>query len=217
MKTIYFLLIGFFLFSCKKEVVTPIETNDPEETVVPDEFRLIGYHDENYDYFEIQDSTALVYSEEFPEHNKKSGEDSIDIDLDGITDFKISSSARLTAASGFGVYNYSVTPQTGYEVAYVREGQTIHIGSFYTNFIKRFNNGDKQLILKDKWITTKIYFWFLQWFVPYYSIGPWLDKPSGIYYFAVRKLVENEYKYGWIEVEYVNDEVIYFKRFAIEK
>lgn len=197
--------VSLLLLSCKKK-----EIIEPERKSIK-----IGVVDDSYHYHEYVNPVLLQYTDTDSTINAKIGIDSLDVDLDGIIDFQLKSHDQLDAAvQKSALYFYRLIPVGDFQISYFLKTYYAKYKNFSERYANKFVTGDLLYYEEFHWdsIYTSLWCGHTQAPIPR---GPW-NTITGVYQIGIRKLVGNSYKYGWITLNIVSSNEIYFVNYALQ-
>ena len=210
MKNILRLSLSFCLLSllsCKKD--TPLSPEIPAHIKAGNEDNMV--------YTEYGQPIALIYTSHDSTVYSKFGNDSIDVDLDGVYDFILNSKSPYQMEYNVPQsFYYSLQPVSNIELAYTEEILVTKYGNFKDYWVNGYNHNDHISKEDQVWRNTTTYFWEFNPMLPSASKGPWFDGSHGTRYVGIRKKVNHQYKYGWVKINHVSRDEIYFVGYALE-
>jgi len=208
-RLLYYPLVFLLIFnSCKKE--------DDRKAVTA------GIYDSTFTYHEFSPPLKVTLQEDTL--NKYSfGADSVDINLDGNFDLLISQRITDKNVSRFDTENnypfYSLQLKNGLEVATKRENYPQGQGFWnyvdwvdslhYNTRIDNISEWSDTNTSRAMWLVAPTIFWG--------SNGCWYDLTDTEMYIGIRMKIDSNYKFGWIKVNEISRENMFFLSFALEK
>lgn len=204
----YILVVLLFLSACKKE--------EPRKAVAA------GIYDTGFVFHEFSSPLKVELTLD-PLTDNYIGNDSIDINLDGVYDLVISQRIHIPPPSGIPSWEqfpyYRLTLKNGLEVATKTESYPVGMGqSDDVNWIDSLNyksSIDKISEWSDSNTTRTM--WAIPPITQAVTYGPWYNLTNAVKYVAIRMKVGKQYKLGWIKVNEISRENILFISYAIEK
>lgn len=209
MKTLsYFFFITLFIFSsCSKE--------DTGKIVIA------GTYDSDLLYYEFSPPLKVELSLDTLTDNYM-GEDSIDINQDGVYDIIISHRIHLPPESGTPSYDhftfYRLTLKNGLQVATKLQSYPVGHGQFddvnwidtlcYKTRIDTWSDWSESNETRTMWAIPPVST------APY---GPWYNLTNEEKYIGIRIKIGSRFKYGWIKMNVISREDMQFLSYALEK
>jgi hypothetical protein len=156
--------------------------------------------------------------------NTKYGQDSIDINQDGIYDLFILQNLFIdwdeTARLDYGFYYGKIVSKNGLEIH--TKTETYYIGLGQTsdfNWVDTLKYQDR-INSRDNWSDPSNTVYNFMWALPArptMTNGCWFDILDNERYVGIRMKINSEYKYGWLKVNQDSDRNIEIQSYAIEK
>ena len=204
----YILVISLFFSACKKD--------EPREAVVA------GIYDNSFVFHEFSSPLKVMLILDLLTDNYI-GNDSIDINLDGVYDLVISQRIHFPSPSGIPSWEqfpyYRLILKNGLEVATKTESFPAGMGQYrkidWVNVFDYESSIDKISEWSESNTTQTM--WAIPPITQAVSYGPWYDLTNAVKYIAIRMKIGNRYKLGWIKVSEISRENILFISYAIEK
>ncbi|MCG6191510.1 hypothetical protein [Maribellus maritimus] len=209
MKTLsYLFFITLFIFSSCSKVDTG-------------KIIIAGTYDSDLLYYEFSPPLKVELSLDTLTDNYI-GEDSIDINQDGVYDIIISHRIHLPPKSGTPSYDhfpfYRLTLKNGLQVATKLQSYPVGHGQLndvnwvdalsYKTRIDTWSDWSENNETRTMWAIPPVST------APY---GPWYNLTNEEKYIGIRMKIDSRFKYGWIKVNVISREDMQFLSYALEK
>jgi hypothetical protein len=213
MKTLlYYIFIFLFISSsCSKE--------ETRQAVIA------GIYDTSFIYGELSPPLKVELTLDTLTDNYQ-GNDSIDINQDGVYDLFISQRIHFPPPSGTPTWEqfpyYRLTSRNGLEVATKTESYPVGMGQYNSvNWVDALNY-ENRIDNISEWSGSNVV--RTMWAIPPISTygfaltnGPWYNLTNVIKYIGIRMKIGSRYKYGWIKMNEISRENMLFLSYALEK
>ena len=208
----YIFIILLFFASCSKD-----------DTRIP---VTAGIYDTSFIYHEFSPPLNVELTLDTLTDNYF-GNDSIDINQDGVYDLFISQRIHFPLPTGTPTWEhfpyYWLTLRNGLEAATKTEYE--YGGMGYVGGVDWVDtlNYENRIDNISKWSESNVT--LTMWRIPAYTVpifsptsyGPWYDLTNSEKYIAIRMKIGSHYKYGWIKVNEISKENIQFVCYTLEK
>jgi len=200
-------IVLLFLSSCSKE--------DPRKAVIA------GIYDASFIYHEFTPPCKVELTLD-PLTDNYLGNDSIDLNQDGVCDLFISQRIHIPPPSGIPSWEQfpycRLILRNGLEVATKIESYPVGMGQYdQVNWVNALND-EVRIIDISEWSGSDVV--CTMWAIPPISAavtyGPWYNPTNEIKYIGIKMKMDSRYKYGWIKVNEISRDNMQFLSYALE-